>query len=50
MGTMREAMTMVHDAVYDFPESNPRADRHGDATRGLERGEVIDSPITPRLL
>ena len=50
---MREAMTIVymaHDAIYDFPESNPKADRHAKATSGLKRGEVIDSPLTPRLL
>ena len=49
---MREAMTivyLVHDAIYDFPESNPKADRHGKATTGLKRGDVIASPITPRL-
>ena len=51
-GQTREAMTVVYmtdQAVYDFPESNPRADRHQSATQGLSRGEIIDTQLTPRL-
>ena len=50
---MREAMTIVymaHDAVYDFTESNPRADRHQFATESIERGGVLNSAVTPRLV
>jgi ectoine hydroxylase-related dioxygenase (phytanoyl-CoA dioxygenase family) len=51
-GKTREAMTVVYmtdQAVYDFPESNPKADRHKSQTQGLSRGEIIDSPLAPRL-
>ncbi|MEM7332248.1 MAG: phytanoyl-CoA dioxygenase family protein [Chloroflexota bacterium] len=51
---MREAMTIVymdHEAVYDWPESNPKAQyRHGFATEGIERGGVLNHPMSPRLL
>ncbi|MEM7029477.1 MAG: phytanoyl-CoA dioxygenase family protein [Chloroflexota bacterium] len=49
---MREAMTIVymtHDAVYDWPDSNPRADRHQFVTSGIKRGDILEHPLTPRL-
>ena len=50
---MREAMTiayMTSDATFDWPESNPEAgQRHGFATEGLTRGDVLESHFAPRL-
>lgn len=52
--SMREAMTIVymdHEAVFDWPESNPGAGtRHGFATEGIRRGEILNHPITPKLV
>lgn len=52
--TMREAMTiayMTHDAVFDWPESNPKAStRHTFSTEGIERGGLLNHPTTPRLV
>ena len=51
---MREAMTIVymtHDATFDWHAGNPGAEkRHGFATEGLSRGDILDSPFTPRLV
>ena len=51
---MREAMTIVYmtaDATFDWPESNPEAGRrHGFATEGLTRGDLLESSFAPRLL
>ena len=50
---MRQAMTIVYmtyDAAFDWPASNPEAGkRHGFATDGLTRGDVLDSPFTSHL-
>lgn len=52
--TMREAMTIVYmtkDARFDWPESNPEAGRrHGFATEGLTRGDLLESSFAPRLI
>ena len=51
---MREAMTiafMTADATFDWPESNPEAERrHGFATEGLTRGDLLESKFAPRLV
>ena len=50
---MREAMTiayMAHDVVYDWHDSNPRADRHKAETEGIKRGGRLNNPLTPRLV
>ena len=51
---MREAMTIAYmtaDARFDWPESNPEAGRrHGFATEGLRRGDLLESSFAPRLL
>ena len=50
---MREAMTIAYmtaDATFDWPESNPEAGRrHGFATEGLTRGDLLESSLAPRL-
>ena len=49
---MREAMTVAYmtaDAVYDWPKSNPSADRHQFVTEGMQRGDEFDHPLTPQL-
>ncbi len=50
---MREAMTIAYitaDARFDWPESNPEAGRrHGFATEGLKRGDLLESRFAPRL-
>lgn len=52
--TMREAMTIAYmtaDARFDWPESNPEAGRrHGFATEGLSRGDLLESNFAPRLI
>ena len=51
---MREAMTIAYmtaDATFDWPESNPEAGRrHGFATEGLQRGDILQSSFAPRLI
>ena len=51
---MREAMTIAYitaDATFDWPESNPEAGRrHGFATEGLMRGDMLESSFSPRLI
>ncbi|MCY4061875.1 MAG: phytanoyl-CoA dioxygenase family protein [Chloroflexi bacterium] len=51
---MREAMTIAYmtaDARFDWPESNPEAGRrHGFATEGLTRGDLLESSFAPRLI
>ncbi len=51
---MREAMTIAYmtaDARFDWPESNPEAGRrHGFATEGLKRGDLLESGFAPRLI
>ena len=51
---MREAMTMAYiaaDARFDWSESNPEAaGRHGFATEGLKRGDLLESEFAPRLI
>jgi len=51
---MREAMTIAYmtaDAIFDWPESNPEAGRrHGFATKGLTRGDKLESNFAPRLI
>ncbi|MDE2777512.1 MAG: phytanoyl-CoA dioxygenase family protein [Chloroflexota bacterium] len=51
---MREAMTIAYmtaDARFDWPESNPEAGRrHGFATEGLQRGDLLESSFAPRLI
>ena len=51
---MREAMTVAYmtaDARFDWPESNPEAGRrHGFATAGLTRGDLLESSFAPRLI
>ncbi|MCE2472582.1 MAG: hypothetical protein J4G18_11935 [Anaerolineae bacterium] len=51
---MREAMTIAYmttDAIFDWPESNPEAGRrHGFATEGLTRGDLLESKFAPRLI
>ena len=53
-GEMREAMTVAYmtaDARFDWPESNPEAGRrHGFATEGLQRGDLLESSFAPRLI
>ncbi len=50
---MREATTIAYttaDAIFDWPESNPEAGRrHGFATEGLQRGDLLESSFAPRL-
>ena len=52
--TMREAMTIAYmtaDATFDWPDSNPEAGRrHGFATVGLQRGDLLESSFAPRLI
>lgn len=51
---MREAMTVVYmtdQARYDWSPSNPEAAaRHGFATQGLRRGDLLESEFAPRLI
>ncbi len=51
---MREAMTIAYmtaDAIFDWPETNPEAGRrHGFATAGLTRGDLLESSFAPRLI
>ena len=50
---MRAAMTMAymaHDATYDWPASNPRADRHQFVTQDMQRGDPLAHTLTPRLI
>ena len=51
---MREAMTVAYmtaDATFDWPATNPGAGRrHGFATEGLRRGDVLESSFAPRLI
>ena len=51
---MREAMTVVYmtdQARFDWPETNPEAGRrHGFATEGLKRGDLLESEFAPRLM
>ncbi len=51
---MREAMTVAYmtaDARFDWPETNPEAgNRHGFATEGLKRGDLLESSFAPRLI
>ncbi|MCY3978310.1 MAG: phytanoyl-CoA dioxygenase family protein [Chloroflexi bacterium] len=51
---MREAMTIAYmtaDARFDWPQSNPEAERrHGFATEGLQRGDLLESSFAPRLI
>ncbi len=42
---------MTADARFDWPESNPEAGRrHGFATEGLTRGDLLESNLAPRLV